>query len=309
MSNEKFQTSIGGQALIEGIMMRGPSALALSVRTPDGEIVTETKSLTSHAWTKLPIIRGIFSFISSLVTGYQCLMRSADLSMTEEEKEEDKTKFDRWVEKHMGSRFNDLLMYASAILGGVLAIVLFMVLPTMLTGLLNQLVPLGIFKAVVEGVLKIVIFVLYLWAVSKIGMMRRLFMYHGAEHKTIATYEAGEELTVENIRKNSRFHPRCGTSFLIFVLLISILIFSFIPWHSTLGRVGLKLLVLPLVMGLSYELIKYAGRHRNPLTRAISAPGLWMQRLTTCEPDDSMIEVAISAVQAVLPKQGEDDRW
>ncbi|MEG1932715.1 MAG: DUF1385 domain-containing protein [Pygmaiobacter sp.] len=171
------------------------------------------------------------------------------------------------------------------------------------------MVPLGMFKAAVEGVIKIGLFVLYLYAVSKMDMIHRLFQYHGAEHKTISTYEAGEELTVDNVRGNSRLHPRCGTSFLIFVLIISILIFSFIPWHSTIGRVGLKLLLLPLVMGLSYELIKYAGRHSNAITRAISAPGLWLQHLTTAEPSDDMIEVAIAAVKEVLPQHGEDDTW
>lgn len=309
MSKEKFATSIGGQALIEGVMMRGPSLLALSVRTPAGEIVTETKEVKTHKWAKLPILRGVFSFIGSLITGYQCLMRSADLSMTEEEKEEETTKFERWLEEHLGEKFSDALMYVAALLGGILSIVLFMVLPTFFTGLIDRFLPLGALKAVVEGILKISIFVIYMWAVSKIEIMHRLFQYHGAEHKTIATYEAGEELTVENVRKNSRFHPRCGTSFLIFVLLISILIFSFVPWNSTLGRVALKLLLLPLVMGLSYELIKYAGRHNNPLTRAISAPGFWMQHLTTAEPDDGMMEVAIASVLAVLPKNGEDDRW
>lgn len=309
MSKEKFQTSIGGQALIEGIMMRGPSLLALAVRDPKGEIVVETTPLAPHAWAKLPLLRGVFAFCSSLVTGYKCLMRSADISMTEEEKQEEQSKFEKWAEKHFGDAFTNALMGLSAVLGGLLAIVLFMVLPTFFTGLLDKLVPLGVFKAAVEGLFKIVIFVAYLFAVSRMEMIHRVFRYHGAEHKTIATYEAGEALTVENVRKNSRFHPRCGTSFLIFVLLISILIFSFIPWHSTLGRVGLKLLLLPVVMGLSYEVIRFAGRHHNPLTRAISAPGLWLQRLTTAEPDDSMIEVAIAAVEQVLPRAGENDKW
>lgn len=309
MSKEKFKTSVGGQALIEGIMMRGPSSLCVAVRTPEGVIDLDTQPVKTHPWAKLPILRGVFAFLDSLITGYKCLMRSAEISMTEEEKEEEKTKFERWADAHLGDKATSALMAVSGVLGGVMAIVLFMVLPTFLTGLLAQLLPLGAFKAAVEGVIKIVIFVAYLFVVSKMEMIHRVFMYHGAEHKTIATYEAGEELTVENVRKNSRFHPRCGTSFLIFVLIISILIFSFIPWHSTLGRVGLKLLLLPLVMGLSYELIKYAGRHSNPFTRAVSAPGLWLQRLTTSEPEDDMIEVAIAAVREVLPKEGEDDRW
>lgn len=309
MSKEKFQTSVGGQALIEGIMMRGPSALSVAVRTPTGEIDIDTKPVKQHSWAKLPVLRGIFAFMDSLITGYQCLMRSAEISMTEEEREEEKTAFERWTEKHLGDKATNLMMYFSAILGGVLAIVLFMVLPTVITGFIARFVELGAFKAVVEGVTKILLFVIYLYAVSRMETIHRVFQYHGAEHKTIATYEAQEALTVENVRRNSRFHPRCGTSFLIFVLLISILIFSFVPWTSTMGRVGLKLLCLPLVMGLSYELIKFAGRHNNAFTRAVSAPGLWLQRLTTAEPADDMIEVAIAAVKEVLPHEGEDDRW
>ena len=157
--------------------------------------------------------------------------------------------------------------------------------------------------------IKLALFILYLFAISRMKEVSRLFRYHGAEHKTIATYEAGEPLTVENVRPSSRFHPRCGTSFLLLVLIISILVFSLVPRSSTLGRAGLKLLLLPLVMGLSYEVIKFAGRHDNALTRIISAPGLWLQRLTTAEPDDGMIEVAVASVKAVLPKEGEDDRW
>lgn len=310
MSKEKFKTSIGGQALIEGVMMRGPSQLALAVREPGGKIVVETTPLRpAPFWAKLPLLRGIFSFCSSLATGYRCLMRSADISMTEEEKQEEKGKLELWAEEHLGDKASALMMGIAGVLGGVLAIVLFMVLPTFFTGLLDRLVPLGMAKALVEGVLKLAIFILYLFAVSRMPSIHRVFRYHGAEHKTIATYEAGEELTVEHVEKNSRFHRRCGTSFLILVLIISILVFSLVPWHSTLGRVGLKLLLLPVVMGLAYEVIKYAGRHDNLLTRALSAPGLWLQRLTTAEPDAGMMEVAIAAMKAVLPKEGEDDRW
>lgn len=306
---EKFRTSIGGQALIEGVMMRGPSLLALAVRDPAGEIEVETQPLRPNPVAKIPLLRGVVAFVDSLVLGYRCILRSAEISMTEEEKEEDKDKFDLWLEKHFGERAEKAVMTASAVAGGLLAIVLFMILPTFLTGLLAKAVPLGGFKTLVEGALKLSIFVLYLFVISRMKEVSRLFRYHGAEHKTIATYESDEELTVENVRKNSRFHPRCGTSFLLLVLLISILVFSFVPWHSTLGRVGLKLLLLPVVMGLSYEAIKFAGRHDNPLTRVISAPGLWLQRLTTAEPDDSMIEVAIASVKAVLPKEGEDASW
>lgn len=306
---EKFKTSIGGQALIEGVMMRGPSLLAIAVRDPVGEIQVETQPVRRNPVARVPILRGIVSFVDSLLVGYRALMRSAEISMTEEELAEEESRFDRWMREHLGEKAMNIMMTASALLGGVLAIVLFMVLPTFLTGLLDRVVALGFLRSVVEGLIKLALFVLYLFAISRMKEVSRLFRYHGAEHKTIATYEAGEPLTVENVRPSSRFHPRCGTSFLLLVLIISILVFSLVPWSSTLGRAGLKLLLLPLVMGLSYEVIKFAGRHDNVLTRIISAPGLWLQRLTTAEPDDGMIEVAIASVKAVLPKEGEDDRW
>ena len=307
--NEKFQTSIGGQALIEGIMMRGPSKLCTAVRTPSGEIDCEVIELKKHKWSKIPLVRGVFAFVDSLITGYKCLMRSADISMTEEEKEEEKGKIDIWIDKHLNETGMNVLMAISALLGGGISIVLFMILPTFITGLLSRVVELGVFKAAVEGVIKIVLFVTYLYLVSKVSTIHRVFQYHGAEHKTISTYEAKEELTVENVRKNSRLHPRCGTSFLIIVLVISIIIFSFVPWESTMGRVALKLIFLPVVMGLSYEVIRFAGRHNNPLTRVISAPGKWLQKITTAEPTDDMIEVAIAAVVAVLPENNENDKW
>lgn len=306
---EKFKTSIGGQALIEGVMMRGPSLLAIAVRDPAGEIQVETQPVRRNPVARVPILRGIVSFVDSLLVGYRALMRSAEISMTEEELAEEESRFDRWMREHLGEKAMNVMMTTSALLGGVLAIVLFMVLPTFLTGLLDRVVALGFLRSVVEGLIKLALFILYLFAISRMKEVSRLFRYHGAEHKTIATYEAGEPLTVENVRPSSRFHPRCGTSFLLLVLIISILVFSLVPWSSTLGRAGLKLLLLPLVMGLSYEVIKFAGRHDNALTRIISAPGLWLQRLTTAEPDDGMIEVAIASVKAVLPKEGEDDRW
>ncbi|MBC5580381.1 DUF1385 domain-containing protein [Anaerofilum sp. BX8] len=306
---EKFKTSVGGQALIEGVMMRGPSKLAIAVRDPAGEIQVETTDVKPNPVARVPVLRGVVSFIDSLLVGYRAIMRSAEISMTEEEKAEEQSGFDRWLEEHLGEKGMSALMTVSALAGGLLAIVLFMVLPTFFTGLLGRFVELGSFRAVVEGTVKLGLFVLYLFLISRMKEINRLFRYHGAEHKTIATYEAGEPLTVENVRGNSRFHPRCGTNFLLLVLVVSILAFSFVPWHSTLGRVGLKLLLLPLVMGFSYELIKFAGRHDNLATRIICAPGLWLQRLTTAEPDDSMIEVAIASVKAVLPAEGEDDRW
>ncbi|MEG1698939.1 MAG: DUF1385 domain-containing protein [Oscillospiraceae bacterium] len=292
---------------MEGIMMRGPQKMAIAVRQPDGEIHTEVSDLKTRPWQKLPFIRGIFNFADSLISGYKCLMKSADIAMQGEEVAEDK--FDKWIAEHFGEKGSNFVMALAALFGGMLAIVLFMILPTTIVGLVDRFLPLGGLKTPIEGVLKLVMLVGYMWAVSFIPEMKRLFSYHGAEHKTIACYEAGEELTVENVRRHRRFHPRCGTSFILIVIVISILLFSVLPWTSTFWRVIQKLLLLPLVIGISYEIIKICGRYDNIVTRAISAPGLWLQHITTQEPDDSMIEVAIAAVLPVLPENKEDAIW
>ena len=305
---ECFKTSVGGQALMEGIMMRGPKKICVAVRKPDGEIDLTMEDVKHHKWQKIPFVRGAFSMIENLVLGYRYLMHSAEVSMPEEEQEEP-GKLDKWLQEHTGPKFQNFLMGLAAVMGGMLAIVLFMVLPTAIVGGVNHFVNLGWGKVLMEGALKIAMFVIYLFLCTRMKDIHRLFEYHGAEHKTIACYEAGEELTVENIRRHCRFHPRCGTSFMILVLIVSILLFSVLPWSSTGLRVFLKLLLLPVVMGISYELIKLAGRYDNLATRIISAPGLWLQRLTTFEPDDSMIEVAIAAVKPVLPSRPEDGLW
>lgn len=305
---ECFKTSVGGQALMEGIMMRGPKKICVAVRKPDGEIDLTMEDVKHHKWQKIPFVRGAFSMIENLVLGYRYLMHSAEVSMPEEEQEEP-GKLDKWLQEHTGPKFQNFLMGLAAVMGGMLAIVLFMVLPTAIVGGVNHFVNLGWGKVLLEGVLKIAMFVIYLFLCTRMKDIHRVFEYHGAEHKTIACYEAGEELTVENIRRHCRFHPRCGTSFMILVLIVSILLFSVLPWSSPGLRVFLKLLLLPVVMGISYELIKLAGRYDNLATRIISAPGLWLQRLTTFEPDDSMIEVAIAAVKPVLPSRPEDGLW
>lgn len=309
MKKEKFKTSVGGQALIEGIMMRGPRQVCTAVRRPDGGIETKLDPVTTFSWQKIPLVRGVLSMIESLIVGYRCLMYSAEISMGEEAFEAEESKLDKWINEHLGEKAQNFVMSLAAVLGGMLALVLFMVLPTTIVGLLGKVLPLEGVRALLEGVLKIAIFIGYLALVRNMKDIKRMFRYHGAEHKTIACYEAGEELTVENIRRHSRFHPRCGTSFLVLVILISILVSSLLPWSSTGLRILLKLLTLPVVMGISYELIKLAGRYDNILTRIISAPGLWIQRLTTSEPDDSMIEVAIAAVKPVLPENWEDSLW
>ena len=305
---ECFKTSVGGQALMEGIMMRGPEKICVAVRRPDGTLDMTYEDVKHHRWQKIPLVRGAAAMIENLVLGYRYLMHSAEVSMPEEA-EEEPGRFEKWLGEHAGPGVQNFFMALAAVCGGLLAIVLFMVLPTAIVGLIDRFLPLGWGKVVLEGVLKIALFVGYLFLCTRMKEIHRVFEYHGAEHKTIACYEAGEELTVENVRHHRRFHPRCGTSFMILVLIVSILLFSVLPWSSTGLRVVLKLLVLPVVMGISYELIKLAGRCDNIVTRIISAPGLWLQRLTTAEPDDSMIETAIAAVLPVLPEKPEDGLW
>ena len=305
---ECFKTSVGGQALMEGIMMRGPEKICVAVRRPDGTLDMTYEDVKHHRWQKIPLVRGAAAMIENLVLGYRYLMHSAEVSMPEEAGEEP-GRFEKWLGEHAGPGVQNFFMALAAVCGGLLAIVLFMVLPTAIVGLIDRFLPLGWGKVVLEGVLKIALFVGYLFLCTRMKEIHRVFEYHGAEHKTIACYEAGEELTVENVRRHRRFHPRCGTSFMILVLIVSILLFSVLPWSSTGLRVVLKLLLLPVVMGVSYELIKLAGRYDNLFTRIISAPGLWLQRLTTFEPDDSMIEVAIAAVTPVLPDHPDEAKW
>lgn len=307
--NEKFKTSVGGQAVMEGVMMRGPEKLCLAVRQPDGEIYTEEHPVKKHQWSKIPFVRGVFVFVDSLLSGYKTLMKSAEIALGEDYEEEELSKFDLWVQNKWGENGMKVVMAASTVLGLVLAVGLFMFLPTGAVSLLDKAIPLGGWKVLLEGFIKIALFVAYLAAVRNMNDIARVFGYHGAEHKTISCYEAGDEITVENVRKHTRFHPRCGTSFLLIVLIISILLFSLLPWSGTLMRTGLKLLMMPVVMGISYEIIRLAGKYSNPVTRAVSAPGLWLQRLTTNEPDDKMIEVAIAAVLPVLPERPEQAEW
>ena len=299
---EKFRTSVGGQALMEGIMMRGPKKICCAVRRPDGTIDLSESEVRTHWYNKIPLVRGVCNMADNLYSGYKYLMHSADISMTGEEQEESESKLDKWLDEHASPAVQNALMTVSACLGVILAIFLFTFLPTFLTGLLGNVVELGRWpRVILESVLKMAIFLGYMFLCSRLKEIHRMFEYHGAEHKTIACYEAGEELTVENVRRHSRFHPRCGTSFLFLVILIGIVLYAVLPWESTALRVVYKLLLLPVLVGVSYEVIKWAGRSNSWLARAVSRPGLWLQRLTTFEPDDSMIEVAIAAVTPVLP--------
>ena len=292
------KVSIGGQALIEGIMMKSPEKYSIAVRKPDGDIDVQIFENNKVKFQKIPVLRGIMNFFDSLVTGYKCIMHSAEISMDGEFEED---AFDLWLKKHFGEKSGEIIAMIAGVLGSALALVLFMVLPTTIAGLIDKIIPLGGLKTVVEGVSKLVIFVIYLWLVSKMKEIRRVFCYHGAEHKTIACYEAGQPLTVENVKKYTRFHPRCGTSMMFIILIVSIIVFSFVPWTSTLGRAAMKVVFLPVVVGIAYEILRYTGRHTNSCTKVMAAPGLWFQRLTTNEPDDDMIEVAIASVNALLP--------
>ena len=305
------KTSIGGQALIEGIMMRGPEKTAMAVRNPEGEIVLEmdeTKGKDRGAFFKLPVVRGLFNMYDSLSSGYKYLMRSAEIAGVDEDpkkKDKEPTKWDKLFDK--------LLMPIAMVLAVVLAMGLFLYIPMLLWKGLASLVPAiaesYFLRACFEGILRIIVFIGYVWATSLMKDIRRTYMYHGAEHKTIYCYEAGLPLTVENVRKQKRLHPRCGTSFLILTLIVGILISMFIRIDALPLRMLVKLATFPLVIGFGYELIKLAGRKDNTLTRIISMPGMALQKITTREPDDDMIECAIAAMEKVIPENADSDQW
>ncbi len=308
--NVQHKTSIGGQAVMEGVMMRGPEKMAISVRKPDGEIVTKVEDVKikkKSIWLKIPVVRGCINFFGSMVTGVKALMYSAEFVDLEEEGEP--SKFDKWLEKVFGDKLKDAVVYFSVILSMFMSVGLFILLPTWIVSLLDFVTESVVIKNLSEGVVRIVIFLTYLYLSSLLPDIKRVFQYHGAEHKSIACYEAGEELTVENARKNIRLHPRCGTSFLLIVMVISIICFSFMGWQNIWIRTVTRLALMPVIAGISYEVIKLAGRYDNFLTRILSFPGLCLQKLTTNEPDDSQLEVALEAIKAVIPESKEDDKW
>ena len=302
-SAEKFKSKIGGQALIEGIMMLGPNTGAMACRLPDGTIDLETwneRNGKNAPWyRKVPLIRGCTSFVTSLSKGYKYMMKSAEKQLTEEEK----------AEEENASAIFSAMMYAGMILGIVMAIGLFAFLPKWIVGFFPAVKEKRILRSLIEGIVKIAIFVGYMVIISLMKDIRRQYMYHGAEHKTIACHEAELPLTVENVRKQTRFHKRCGTSFIFIVLIVGILVMCFIPFTVTWQRIVASLVLLPLVVGISYECIRLAGNHDNLFTRILSAPGLAMQRITTREPDDSMIEIAIAALTPCIPQDKEEDKW
>lgn len=329
------KTTIGGQALIEGLMMIGPTKKAMAVRKPDGSILLEELPMSNlKGAANLLFIRGSVRLFRQLVSGTKALLRSAEFFEVEEEtpaaaadesltegteakpvKEEKMTfskRLDRFVEKH-----SNIFLYVSAIFGILFSVVLFILLPNFITGFISQFTSLNtmtgpgavILRNLIEGVLRIAIFVGYLALASRMKDIKRVWMYHGAEHKAIACYEDHQDLTVDNVRKYSRFHPRCGTAFMFIVIIVSIIVFSFVGWWDRWINLLIRFLLVPVVAGIAYEIVRLAGRYDNHVTSAISKPGLWLQRLTTAEPDDSMLEVAIVALNAVIPDQPKSDRW
>ena len=317
---------IGGQALIEGIMMRGPEKDAIVVRTKDG-LKLDVKDRKVHkkgSFATWPLIRGVVGFFDSQVTGVKALMQSADLAP--EETQEEPSKFDKWLEEKLGNeKFQKVVIGVAVAVGLIMSIGLFFLLPMVIGSFFDRWIDNMLVLNLVEGLIRVLVFAGYMILVSRMSEMRRVFAYHGAEHKTIRCYEAGLPLTVENVRKMTRLHPRCGTSFLLVVMLLSILVFSVassallaaVPAlagiHGTFGyrllMIVYKLLLLPLVVAIAYEINRWVGRHDNWFSRILTAPGMWFQNFTTNEPDDSMIEVGIAAVEAVLPRNEGDDLW
>ena len=323
---EKFKTMIGGQALIEGIMMRGPEKDAIVLRGKDGLTVevSPRKLNPPKSFKSWPFFRGVFNFFDSQVTGVKALMRSADLAP--DEYQEQPSKFDLWLEKKLGNeKFQQAIIGIAVVMGLGLSIGLFFLLPMIIGGFFDRWIHSTVGLNLVEGVIRMCVFMAYMLLVSRMEEMKRVFSYHGAEHKTIRCYEAGLPLTVENVRRQTRLHPRCGTSFLLVVMVISILVFSvassallavFPALEAIRGTFGyrllmiaFKLLLLPVVVGITYEINRWCGRHDNWFTKMLSAPGMWMQNFTTNEPDDGMIEVAIQAVEAVQPEVEGADKW
>ncbi|MBQ7857331.1 MAG: DUF1385 domain-containing protein [Oscillospiraceae bacterium] len=323
---EKFKTMIGGQALIEGIMMRGPDKDAIAIRGKDG-IRVDVKPRKVHpkgtvaTW---PLIRGVLGFFDAQVTGVKALMQSADLAP--EEMQEEPSKFDKWLEEKLGSeKFQKVIIGIAVAFGLCFSVALFFLLPMIIGGLLDPLIPGSLLQNLVEGVIRVLLFGGYMLLVSQMKEMKRVFAYHGAEHKTIRCYEAGLPLTVENVRQMTRLHPRCGTSFLLVVMVLSILVFSVassallaaVPALAAMEgtvlyrviMIAFKLIMIPLVVAIAYEINRLVGRYDNWFTRILTAPGMWFQNFSTQEPDDSMIEVGIAAVEAVLPEKEGADLW
>ncbi len=306
-------TSIGGQALIEGVMMKGPKEVAIAVRTPDSGITVKKEAVSGITQklgiNKIPFLRGGLALIDSMVLGVKSLTYSAELLDEAGQEDSEPDAFEKFMKKIFKDKATDVLMYFSVFLALMLSVGIFILGPTFLVSLLRRFTESRLLLNLIEGIVRLSIFIIYVSLISRLEDMRRVFQYHGAEHKAIYCYEHGEELTVENTRKYSTLHPRCGTSFLFIVMMVSMILFSLIGWPNLLVRVVSRLALLPIVAGISYEIIRFAGKSTSPIMALVSYPGMMMQRLTTVEPDDSQIEVAIAALKGVLVENKEDADW
>jgi uncharacterized protein YqhQ len=309
------KTSIGGSALMEGLMMIGPENAAIAIRKPDGEIIVDKRELPKKdIFTKIPVVRGVVNFFRQIVLVMKAIMYSAEFIEIEEEteKETEPSKLDKFFEKIFGDKLKDSAIFIAVIIAVAFNVGLFILLPNIFASLLGfnkHVTQERVYYNLVEGVAKLVLFFFYLFITSKLKEMRRMWEYHGAEHKTIHCYEHGDELTIENVKKYSTKHPRCGTSFMFLVMVVSIVVFSFLPLGSIFFNVGIRLLFVPLVAGLSYEVLKFAGRSNWKIVKILNAPGMFFQLFTTKEPDDGQMEVAIVAFNNVLVPDKTADNW
>jgi uncharacterized protein YqhQ len=302
--------NIGGQAVLEGVMMKAPHRMAIAVRRSDGRIEVTSKDISSikdrHSLLKLPVLRGIITFAETMVMGIKALMESAELYGEEEEYKP--SRFESWISQKTGKKPEDIMVFFALLTALGFAVLLFMVLPALLTGFLGGIIKSGLIKSLIEGLIRLTTFIIYIVIISRMKEIKRVFEYHGAEHKVIHCYEHEEELTVENARKYTTLHPRCGTAFLLIVMVISILAFSFLEWDNIILRVAIKVLLLPFVAGVSYEIIKWAGASNSGLVNIVMYPGLMLQKLTTKEPDDEQLEVAIcSFLAAIGTSKGQEE--
>lgn len=314
MSNwkTKKKTNIGGQAIIEGVMMRGPHDIAIAVRKPDMEISVDKRKAESYSKKYkilgLPLIRGCVAFVESLIIGVSALTFSAKF-FEEGFEEEEPGKFEKFLTKIFGQKLESVIMGFSMVISLALAVGLFFILPSLLLGFIKKISDSTILKNFIEGIIRITVFVIYILLISRMKDIKRVFEYHGAEHKTIYCYENEEELTVENVRKYSTLHPRCGTNFLFIVMFVSIFVFSFAGWPGIVYRIISRIVLLPVIAGVSYEILKFVGKSDSKFVRVLIYPGLLLQKLTTAEPDDSQLEVAIAALNGVLTEDKEADVW
>lgn len=306
-------TNIGGQAVIEGVMMKGPKDIAIAVRAPDNEIVVKKEPvegiITKYKLNKIPFLRGGLALIDAMVLGVRSLNYAADIAMPEEDSDEELGRFEAFLQRIFGDKLIDVVMYFSIFIALLISVGVFILGPTLLAGAFKKVIQSTAVLNLIEGALRLILFILYVFAISKMEDIRRVFQYHGAEHKTIYCYENREDLNVENVRKYSTLHPRCGTSFLFIVMMVSMILFSMIAWKDPISRMLIRLALLPVVAGISYEIIRIAGKSQSTFMDIVSYPGMMIQKLTTLEPDDSQIEVAIEALKNVLVENEDEALW